>query len=193
MSPLIRAGIFLIEALFDIYIFALLLRFIFQLVRADFFNPISQAIVKVTNPPLIPLRRFIPGFKGMDMACLLVIAMVCWIKLMITFGIVFKAFPFVPGLFVWSVGDIARSVINLFFFAILAQAILSWVNPYGNHPMQSILVKLTNPVMRPFRRVIPPIGGFDITPIFAILILQVIGMLNREYIIAMGQILATNS
>lgn len=191
MSPLIKAGIFLIEALFDLYIFALILRFLFQMVRADFFNPVSQAIVKVTNPPLIPLRRFIPGFRGLDMACLLVIAMVCWAKLMITYGIIFKSLPFVPGLFVWSVGDITQSVINLFFFAIIAQAILSWVNPYGNHPIASILYKITNPIMKPFRRFIPPIGGFDITPIFAILLLQVLGMLNREYIIQMGQILAT--
>lgn len=190
MGPLVDAALFLVKALFDLYIFALLLRFLFQLVRADFFNPISQAIVKVTNPPLLPLRKWVPGFRGLDMACLLVIALVCWTKLMITFGLVFKSFPFIPGFLLWSIGDIINSVINLFFFAILGQVILSWVNPYGNHPMQSILFKITAPIMRPFRRFIPPIGGFDITPIFAILLLQVFGMLNKEYIIALGQYLA---
>ncbi len=192
MDPLIKAGLFLIEALFDIYTIALLLRFIFQVVRADFFNPVSQMVVKITNPPLLPLRRFIPGYRGMDVACLMVIVLTCILKLLISFTVQAKTLPFAPGLFVWSIGDIFKSTINLFFFAIIAQAILSWVNPYGNHPMQGILTKITSPVMRPFKRVIPPISGFDITPIFAILTLQIIGFLNQAYIITQGQILAAS-
>jgi YggT family protein len=190
MSPLLQAALFLIKTLFDLYLFALLLRFIFQAVRADFFNPLSQLVVKVTNPPLIPLRRIIPGYKGQDMACLLLCLITCTLKLSLLFGIQFKRFPDPLGLILWSVGDLAKMTIYLFFFSILVQAVMSWVNPYGNHPLQGILVKLTSPVMRPFRRVIPPLGGFDISPIFAIIMLQILIIVVATPVVQTGLMLA---
>lgn len=190
MSPLLHAALFLVKTLFDLYLFALLLRFIFQVVRADFFNPVSQLVVKVTNPPLVPLRRIIPGVKGLDMACLLLCFIICTIKLSMIFGIQFQRFPDPVGLVVWSLGDLAKMTIYLFFFSILVQAVMSWVNPYGNHPIQGLLMQVTAPVMRPFRRFIPPLGGFDISPIFAIILLQLLIILFATPMVQAGLFLA---
>lgn len=186
MTPIVQALHFIISTFFDLYIFVLLLRFLFQIVRADYYNPISQLVVKITNPPLVPLRRLIPGLWGIDMACLILCLFVSLLKLIILFALQVGRFPDLLGLILWSLGDLTRMTIYVFFFAILVQVILSWVSPYGNHPLQSILYKLTTPIMRPFKRIIPPVGGFDISPIFAIILLQVLIILIAAPIAQQG-------
>ena len=186
MSPFIQAAYLVTQTLFDIYLFALLLRFLFQVVRADFYNPLSQLVVKVTNPPLKPLRRLIPGLWGIDWACLMICTILGMLKLSLLFWIQLQKMPGPLGLFVWTLGDLTKMTLYLFFFSILIQAVLSWVNPYGNHPLQALLSQITSPFMRPFRRFIPPIAGFDITPIFAILLIQVMIILIAGPIIQYG-------
>lgn len=190
MNPFIQVLHFLVSTLFDLYVFALILRFVFQIFRADFYNPLSQFILKVTNPLLIPLRRWIPGYGGVDVSCLLTCVVLSMVKLAILFWLQVQRVPDPLGLLVWSFGDLFKRTIYLFFFAILIQAVLSWINPYGNHPLQGILGKLTNPVVQPFRRIIPPVGGFDITPLFAIVLLQVLIILIAAPIAQVGMSLA---
>lgn len=190
MSPIIQASHFLISTLFDLLLFALILRFVFQVVRADFFNPVSQLVVKVTNPLLVPIRRVIPGYAGIDIACLLVLLAVSLVKLTALFWLQFSRWPEPMGIMVWALGDLVKMTFYLFVFAILIQAIMSWVNPYGNHPLQGVLSQLTSPIMRPFRRLIPPMGGFDITPIFALILLQVMIILIASPLAHIGMGLA---
>jgi len=170
---LAEAGDFLVQTLFGLYILAVLLRFLMQLTRASFYNPIAQFVVKLTNPPLKPLRRLIPGLLGIDIASVVLLialkslelALLGWIR------------DFAPGLvplLVAATVELVRLTIYVFFFAVIIRAILSWVSPYGlpHNPAGDVLVSLTEPMLRPARRLIPPIGGFDLSPIVVLVALQ---------------------
>jgi len=158
--------VFLIDILFQLYATALLIRVILQWVRADFYNPVSQFIVKITNPPVIPLRKIIPGFAGIDMATLLLAFLVLAIKAMIVFQTIE---PLVIGII--ALGETLVLIISIFLYSIIIQAILSWVNPDPYNPAVSLLNSLTHPVLKHFRKLIPPMSGIDISSFFAIIAL----------------------
>lgn len=158
--------IFLIGTLFNLYIAALLLRFIFQLVRADFYNPISQFIVKVTQPPVGFARKLIPGFKGLDIATLILVIAFIFIKRVILDSLGVASYP---SLIVHGLRDLVQLSFDIFIYAIIIQAILSWVNPDPYNPVSSLLSNLTNPVLKPVRKYLPPMGGLDLSPLFAII------------------------
>ncbi len=160
MNPLV----FLVDILFQLYATALLIRLLLQWVRADFYNPISQFIVKITNPPVKPLRRIIPGLGGIDLATLILAILVLAIKTMIIYQTIN---PLLIALV--STGQTLILILSIFLYSIIIQAILSWVNPDPYNPAVSLLNSLTSPVMKPFRKLIPPISGMDISPIFAII------------------------
>lgn len=161
---------FLITTLFDIYIWIVLTRFILQLARADFYNPISQFIVKATSPVLNPLRRLIPGFGGLDVASLtlfvgLIIAKLA-IYVYVLRGIPAPAMDFLI-LFLMSTASL---IINYFLFVIFVSAILSWVVAAGGYnPFADLLRQISEPVLAPARRVIPPMGGLDISPMLVMI------------------------
>jgi len=174
---------FLLSVLFGLYITAVLLRFLLQWARADFYNPLSQAIVKLTNPALRPLRRIIPGFGGIDVA-----AIVLLILLQLTLGLIFLALgiplsppgmPFHPALpiWLWTIAELVDLAFNVFIFSLIIQAVLSWVNPGHYNPVSSLLNRLNEPLLRPVHRVIPPFSGLDLSPLVVILLLQVAKML----------------
>lgn len=172
-SFLTEAGILLVEVVFGLYLLAVLLRFLFQLARADFYNPISQFLVAFTNPLLKPLRRLIPGLYGIDLASLVLLLVLKCVELYLLLllgGVAVQWLPIVAAATV----DLLRLTLNVYFFAILIRVILSWFMPYGIHqnPAGSLLVSLTEPLLRPARRLIPPIGGLDLSPIAVIVILQ---------------------
>ena len=172
-SFLTEAGILLVEVVFGLYLLAVLLRFLFQLARADFYNPISQFLVAFTNPLLKPLRRLIPGLYGIDLASLVLLLLLKCVELYLLLllgGVAVQWLPIVAAATV----DLLRLTLNVYFFAILIRVILSWFMPYGIHqnPAGSLLVSLTEPLLRPARRLIPPIGGLDLSPIAVIVVLQ---------------------
>jgi len=158
--------IFLIDILFQLYATALLIRLLLQWVRADFYNPVSQFLVKITDPVVKPLRRIIPGFGGIDVATLLLAITVIALKSMIVFQTVN---PLVIAIV--SLEATITLCLNIFLYAIIIQAILSWVNPDPYNPAVSLLNSLTFPILKHFRKLIPPISGMDISPIFAIITL----------------------
>lgn len=188
MHAITQAIHFLITSIFDMFLMLVLLRFIFQFIRADFYNPISQAIVKLTNPALIPLRRFIPSVKGTDTAGIVLLLGLCAIKLIISCLIQFHVFPSIGGLIIWILGDLMTLTLNVFFWAIIIQAIMSWVSPIPGHPVYAILYQLTAPLMQPARRWIKPISGIDISPIAVLLCLQVLIMLIASPIRQLGML-----
>ena len=172
-SFLTEAGTLLVEVVFSLYILAVLLRFLFQLTRADFYNPISQFIVAFTNPLLKPLRRLIPGLYGIDFASLVLLLSLKCVQLYLLLLLGGSAAQWL-AIVTAAVVDLLRLTLNVYFFAVLIRVILSWFMPYGIHqnPAGSLLVSLTEPLLRPARRLIPPIGGLDLSPIAVIVVLQ---------------------
>lgn len=168
------ASTWLIDALFSMYILAVMLRFLFQWVRADFSNPISQFIYKVTNPPLMPLRRFIPGYRGLDIPALLLLVVLQCITLFVLGLFPHIPMPSFPGIILWSMAELLALWINIYIVGIAIMAIISWINPTGYNPIVGLINQLTNPVMRPFRRLIPPMSGLDLSPMFAFFVLMFI-------------------
>lgn len=171
----VEALAWLINTLFGLYILVVLLRLLLQWVRASFYNPVAQFIVKVTNPPLKPLRRIIPGFGGIDFASITLLVLLQAINLTIVAMLLNE--PIHPGILaVKTIVELLSLTLNVFLFSILIQVILSWVNP-GYNPATALLFSLNEPLLAPARRLIPPIAGIDLSPIAVIILLQLLKML----------------
>ena len=160
--------IFLIDTLFSIYIAIMLLRFILQQVGADFYNPISQFVVKATQPLVKITRRFIPSIKKIDTATLALVLLLIIIKLVLLFSIL--GYP-INGvqLLVKGLHDLISLTFDIFIVALFIQAILSWVNPDPYNPISSLLSSLTWPVLKPIKKYVPPIGGLDLSVLVALI------------------------
>lgn len=167
---------FLLTTLVDLYIMLVMVRFLLQWLRADFYNPISQFLVKATNPPLQPLRRLIPGIAGLDMAAVVLMLLLKLLGLGLIMTL--RGGPIEPlSLLLFSLVALVELAFNVFLFAIIIQAVLSWVNPGNYNPVSALLQSLTAPILAPARRLLPPISGLDLSPLIAILGLQVMKML----------------
>ncbi|WP_455209397.1 YggT family protein [Kaarinaea lacus] len=183
---------FLIQTIFGLYLVAVLLRVLLQLTRADFYNPVSQFLVKVTNPPLIPLRRVIPGFMGIDFAA--IVLMIVLKALEIFLIVLIKGLSVnIFGVVVLSIAELLRLLVNVYFFTILIQVVISWVNPGTYNPAISLLYTINEPLLRRARQIIPPISGFDLSPIVVIILLQLVSILLIQPIADLGQGLAVGS
>lgn len=167
--------IFLIDSLFSLYILAVMLRFLLQWCGADFYNPISQFLVKITHPPLRILRRFVPPIGKIDTSSLILILS---LQMLSDFSILFlKGVTInIGALTVLSITQLITLLINVFVFAVFARAILSWLNPGTFNAATSILTTLTEPLLDICRRVIPDLGGIDLSPLAALLLLQLAKM-----------------
>lgn len=178
MSPdfLVNPAIFLIDTLVSLYIFALLLRFLFQWVDADYYNPISQFLIKITHPPLRMLRRFIPSIGRIDTASLVLMLGLQMLGGYLIFLLQDTSLTF-PALTVWSFVQLLDLLFNVYFFAIIIRAVLSWVNPGSYNPAVSLLYSLTEPLLRSGRRLLPPIGGIDLSPLIPLIGIQLAKML----------------
>lgn len=170
-----EAGALIIQVVFGLYILAVLLRFLFQLSRADFYNPISQFLVALTNPLLIPLRRIIPGLMGIDLASLVLLLALQLLEVYALSWLSDLPAAMLP-LVLASLVSLVRLTIQVYFYAILIRVILSWFMPYGvrQNPAGDLLVSLTEPLMRPARRLIPAVGGLDLSPIVVLVGLQLL-------------------
>lgn len=181
-----NAATFLITTLFGLYLLAVMLRFLFQLTRADFYNPISQFIVRITNPLLLPLRRVIPGVAGIDLASVVLMMLIQTLELSLTYWISGYG-PHFAGLIVLAIGKLLSLAVSIFFFSILIQVIISWVNPGAYNPITSLLYSLNEPLLAPARRMIPPLSGLDLSPLVVIIILQLVSYLVVAPISDMGR------
>ncbi|MBI3774026.1 MAG: YggT family protein [Gammaproteobacteria bacterium] len=181
-----NAGVFLINTVFGLYILIVMLRFLLQLVRGDFYNPVSQFLVKATSPVLVPLRSVIPGLFGIDFASV-VLLLVLQVTQIVLVGLI-KGYAFQPlGLLVMSIAELASLTLNIFFFSILIQVILSWVNPGTYNPVTSLLYGLNEPLLRPARRLIPPVSGFDFSPLVVGVVLKLLEMTFIAWLVNTGR------
>jgi YggT family protein len=177
---------YLVQTLVSLYLVAMLLRFLFQLVKADFYNPISQFLIKATNPLVVPLRRVIPGFAGMDMATLvlaLLLQIGAIVLLLLLNGL---GLPGIGLIVIWAALGIAGLLVNIYFFALLAMIILSWVAPGSSNPAIYLLHQITEPVMAPVRRLLPSMGGLDLSPILLFILINVIQIALRHMAASTG-------
>jgi YggT family protein len=164
-----------VQIVFGILIFLVLARFILQMVRADFYNPISQMFVKVTNPMLRPLRKIIPGVFGLDMAAIVLLLILQSIELAITHTIAGIGLHN-PILFaIEAIGTLITHACWLYLICIFIVIIMSWINPGAyQHPLVQIAMQITNPLMKPVRKILPPMGGIDFSPILALIIIYAV-------------------
>ncbi len=163
-----------IDTLASLYLMVVLLRFIFQLSRADFYNPISQFVVKATNPLLIPLRRIVPGVGGVDIASLVLALLVQLVAIVAKVAVLGYAVSNPIDIVLLSSVLVLGKIIQIYFWSLIIMIIASWVAPGSTHPALLLVNQITEPVMAPFRKIIPPMGGLDLSPIFAFLTLSVL-------------------
>ena len=168
--------VFLVQVLFGLYLIVVLLCFLLQLMRADFYNPISQFIVKATAPLLKPLRAIIPGFGGLDVSSLVLAWLVKTLELFLILLISGKGIMLLYPVLL-AIPGILETVINIFLFSILVMVILSWLSPGGYNPAVALLYSLTDPLLRPARKIIPAFGGLDLSPMIAMIGLVLLKML----------------
>ena len=168
------ALIFIIETLLSLALFVVLARLLLQLTRADFRNPICQAVVRITNPLILPLRRILPPIGKVDTASVVAVIVIAVVEVAIIFAI--RGITFVSPIY-WAQSaalEIAHTLLWTYFYAIILYALLSMVAPGGYSPLQSVLATVCEPVLRPFRRVIPPVAGIDLSPLWACILIQAI-------------------
>lgn len=187
-SYLSNPALYLIDALFGLYLIAVMLRFLLQLVRASFHNPICQFLVKITNPPLVPLRRIIPGFKGIDIASLFLLFAIQLTAILLKLLIIGQSFSIVV-IIPMAVADLLSLALNVFMVAILIQVVLSWVGQGVHNPITTTIHSLTEPVLRPVRRLIPPMAGMDLSPLVVLISIPLIKMLVITPISNLGSLL----
>ncbi|MDY6978453.1 MAG: YggT family protein [Pseudomonadota bacterium] len=177
MNYVSNAGVFLIQTIFGLYAIVVMLRLLLQWVRADFHNPISQFLVKATSAPLRPLRHFIPGYGGIDFAAVVLLLILKLVEI----GLIslFPEFPAldIGGAVALAVVELLKLLLNVFIFGIIIMAVLSWIAPGTYNPVAALLHQLVEPVLRPFRRLLPPMGGLDLTPLIALVALWLVMLL----------------
>lgn len=172
---------FLIHTLFTLYIAALMLRLLLSLVRADFYNPLSQFLVTVTNPVVLPLRRVIPSVGRVDTASIVLIVGLKMLELWLL-ALINGAGVNLAALIVVSILQLTELLIYIFIFALIVQAVISWIAPaqaYEN-PAVGVLRDLTQPLLSPVRRVLPPVGMVDLSPLVVIIGLYVLLIVLRS-------------
>jgi len=176
---------FLIQIVIGSYILIVMLRFLLQIVRADFYNPISQFTVKATSPLLKPLRRMIPGIGGIDVASIVLMWLLQTLELWLVMLLGSGAGNLLQAMGA-AIPELVSLLINFFLYAILIQVILSWISPGGYNPAVGLIHSLTEPLLRPARRVIPSFGGLDLSPmvVMVVLVLLKILLLPPLYLLA---------
>jgi len=166
-----QIAIFLVDTVVTFIVFLLLARFLFQWLRVPFHNPAGEFVLATTSWIVVPVRRLIPGVAGLDIATLIL----CWLLQLLGLWLQAAIAGAQPGLLALAavaVVDLVRYGIYLMVFAVIVQAVLSWVNPYT--PVGPAFDAMTRPLLRPLRRFVPPIANVDLTPLVLLVILQVL-------------------
>ena len=174
-----NAGVFLIQTFFGIYFILVMVRFLMQASRVDYYNPICQGIIKITDPPIKPLKKAVPSFRGVDFATLLVafiIQLIAVVLIMTLLG----GLIFSPMYIAWVLIGMVSIILDIYFFALLVMVIASWIAPYSNHPAMSLVYQLTEPLCAPARKLLPPMGGLDFS---IILVFVCISLVDTFFIV----------
>lgn len=174
-----QAVLFLIDTAFSLYLMVVILRLWLQLVRADFYNPFSQFVVKATNPLVLPLRRVIPSLGRLDTATLVLAYAIMLSKLVVLQLLQSGQVALIPSL-VFSLVLLVKEVFTLLFWILVIRALLSWFSQ-GQSPVEYVMHQLTEPLLRPVRRILPPLGGLDLSVLVVLIGLQFLNILFSSW------------
>jgi YggT family protein len=199
-SYLVSPLVLIINTVFDLYVLLVLLRFMLQMLRADFYNPVAQFIVRVTSRPLGILRRVIPSVSGQDTAAIVLCLVIIYAKFMLLrlldTAAIHVGSTLAPigsvgylGLMVYGIADLVSLILTVFLIAIIIQVVLSWISPGHYNPVVGLVNSLAAPILRPVKKIMPPIGGLDLSPLVATLGIIVAKMLIIPPIIYAGSLL----
>ncbi|MEE9302994.1 MAG: YggT family protein [Thiotrichaceae bacterium] len=179
MSAVQEILVFLIDTLFNLYVSFLVIRMLLGFAKADFYNPISQFLVKITDPVIKPLRRFIPAIGKIDTATVVAIIGLKIIEYFLLSAVTGGNYP--SDFIAFVIGDLLRMVVWIYIIAIIIQVIISWLgNTHGN-PVVPLINSLTEPLIKPVRKIIPPIAMIDLSPMVVLILLQVALILIRSF------------
>lgn len=162
---------FLLQTVFGLFVYVVLLRFLMQACRAPFHNPLGNFVIALTDWAVRPLRRFVPGLHGLDLSTLVLAWLALLLKTLLLFALVSGTVA-LPVALLLPVFEMLRSLLHLIILVTIVQAILSWVSPYN--PFSAVFEALTRPFYGIFRRILPPIGGIDLSPLFVIVVAQIL-------------------
>jgi YggT family protein len=179
------AGLFLVDTVLGLYLLIVLLRFLFQLVRADFYNPLSQFIVKASNPPLTRLHQLVPSLWGIDLGAIVLLLLLEGLRLVLT-ALMLGHAPRVSGVLILSIGELLKLTVYVVVFSIFVRAVLSWISNGTRNPMARLVTSFTEPLLAPARRLLPATGGLDLSPIIVFFILMLVMKLLVQPILDIG-------
>ncbi|MFT3907151.1 MAG: YggT family protein [Steroidobacteraceae bacterium] len=174
-----QALIYLIDSLLALAVLVTLLRLLLQWSRADFRNPLARAVVNLSNPLIVPLRRIIPAIGRLDTATAVVLLVLILVKVAAPRLLLGAGLYPAPSWALLAAMELARTVLWTYFVCIFIYALLSLIAPGTYSPAQALLVSLCEPILRPLRRIIPPISGMDLSPLWAGLLIQTVLILLR--------------
>ena len=164
------ALLFLVRTLSDLYVLAFVMRFIFQLIRMSYDNPLAQAVVQITNPLVVPARRMLPSVRGIDLPTLIVIvALECVSTLLLL--LILRYVPTVPQFVFVVLLRLVSLTLWFYIFTLILYVVVSWLAGGTYHPMMSVLSEIVSPILRPVRRLLPPMSGFDLSPMLVTIVL----------------------
>jgi YggT family protein len=189
MGYFANAGQIVIQFVFGALIALIVLRVLLQWVRANFYNPICQFLYKATNPVLMPLRKIIPAWRNLDIAGILLAWLATALKLVLLYATVGQALGAL-GLTVLALADLLDFVLLLYIVLVLVRVVLSFVGADSYHPVVPLVMQLTEPVMKPFRRLIPNVGGLDFSPMIVLLVITLARVLIAKPLLDLGLRLA---
>ena len=181
---------YLVDICFAFYAMILMLRLLLQLMHANYYNPLCQFVIRLTTPVIKPLQHWLPTWQGIDIAVLALVLMLTVLKFVFLGWLVFDATPRFLGTIVWTLGDLVLNAIHLFIYLIIGRVILSLIHNPQLAPILEVLYQLTEPTLRQVKRFLPPIAGFDVSALFAALVLQLLVTLIIGPIEIYGQQLA---
>ena len=180
----------LLQFVFEAYLYILLIRLLLQKLGENWGNPISQLVVKLTEPIVKPLRKFIPGFKGFDLAIVFAILVINTVEILLIFKIKVGIMPGILGSIIVAIGYIGYKIINIYLWGIILRVIMSWIPALQHNPLASVINTVTYPLMNVASRYIPKIAGLDLSPIPLLLVLWLLKLLVLHPILVYGLHLA---
>lgn len=177
LTPLIQAAQFLIQTLFELYIFFVLLRVIFHWTKISHTNQLLITIARITHPPLKPIYSILPTVNGIDLAAIILLLGLSMLKIGLLFWLQASIIPSVMGLATLAFAEILKQLIDIYFYVLLIFTVMSWFNPLTLGPIIEIMIKMSEPLLKPARAILPNMGGLDFSPILVMMGLQLLTIL----------------
>ena len=174
MTTMSAVSTYLIQTLGSFFLTLVILRFLLQLVKADFYNPISLFIVNATQLVSSPIRALLPAFRSFDVASLVLAILLQWIIIQLTYTINNLGVVNFLIAISWGFVGILSMILNIYMYGLLATIVISWIAPQSQHPAITLINQIIYPAMDPFRRLIPPLGMIDLSPMLFFIVLNVI-------------------